>query len=114
MAGTSLINPEWFLKSESLKRGRAPGEKDPFELPPVWLTIDLSVAPDGRVLYTGVGATAQPMSTLAARIADFAKGTTTGKIVVVVNPSPDVPYDDVIAVHEACAAAGIERVGIGK
>jgi biopolymer transport protein ExbD len=114
MAGTSLINPEWFLRTESLKRGRAPGEADPFELSPVWLTVDLSLGPDGQVTYTGLGAASQPIGLFAQRIADFAKGTPTGKISVVVNPAADVPYSAVIAIHESCAAAGIERVGIGK
>lgn len=114
MAGTTLVSPEWFLRTESFKRGRAPGEADPFELPPVWLTIALSLGPDGKSIYTGLGDAPHAIDTFAARIADFAKGTPTGRIIVVVSPASDVPYSDVITIHEACAAAGIERVGIGK
>jgi biopolymer transport protein ExbD len=115
MAGTTFLGQEWFLKSEFLKKGGAAAKAaDPLALPPVWLTIALDVDQStGQTRASGLGAGATDLAGFAKRLADFAAGTETKQIVVVLSPSADVPYKDVVKAHEACAAAGIERVGIG-
>jgi biopolymer transport protein ExbD len=115
MAGTTFIDREWFLRSEALAKGTAPAKPDPMELPPVWLTISLSRDAAGGTVFSGLGADVtlrRPLAELRGQVEQFAKGTDTKKIVVVLTPAKDVSYRDVVAAHEACAAAGIERVGV--
>ncbi|MBC7771686.1 MAG: biopolymer transporter ExbD [Pyrinomonadaceae bacterium] len=117
MAGTTFLGQEWFLKSESFRSTRTPSTPDALDLPPVWLTITLSVGQSGQTLAAGLDADRAKVLDLAAlslRLREFARGTETKKIIVVLVPDPAVPYKDVVAVHEACAAAGIERVGISQ
>lgn len=117
MAGTTFLGQEWFLRSESFRSARVPGRPDALDLPPVWLTISLSVGDGGRTLFAGLDSDRSKRLDLAAfgeRLREFARGTDTAKIIVVLVPDPAVPYKDVVAVHEACAAAGIERVGISQ
>jgi biopolymer transport protein ExbD len=48
----------------------------------------------------------------AVRIAEFARGTNTADIAVLLEPDGLVTYEHVVLAHEACLAAGIERVGV--
>lgn len=117
MAGTTFLGQEWFLKSESFRGTRTPAKPDALDLPPVWLTITLSVGEGGRTVASGLDQDRSKRLDLTAfgeKIQAFARGTDTNKIIVVLVPDPMVPYKDVVAVHEACAAAGIERVGISQ
>jgi len=117
MAGTTFISREWFLRTESFRRGTATTRRDPLELPPVWLTISLKRGEDGNTLFTGLGTdptTGEDIGAFSARLGEFARATDKSKIVVVLAPAPDVPYRDVVAAHEACAAAGIERFGLSQ
>lgn len=113
MAGTTLLGQEWFLRSEVLKRGGAK-EPDPLELPPVWLTISLSVEEGtARTIVRGLGDAALSLEEFAARLREFAEGTEKDKIVVVLTPDSPVAYRDVVRAHEACLQAGVKRVGVG-
>lgn len=113
MAGSAFLGQEWFIKSELLKRGAAAAGKDPLELPPTRLTLQLRRSQGGRAVVTGMGDAALDLDTFAQRVKAFTEGTEKSKIVVIIKPDEaGVTYEEVVRVHEACLAAGIERVGI--
>jgi biopolymer transport protein ExbD len=49
---------------------------------------------------------------LEAKLAEDVKHTTPDNIVVLIEPAPEVPYDDVVKVHEMCARLGIAKAGL--
>lgn len=111
MTGSTLLGPEWFLSTAvpRIREGPAPAA-DPFALPPARFEITLSVDAAGRTVAGGLGlqnvspdALAEPLRTLAADGAD---------LIVLIRPAPDVPYRDVVHVHDLCTLAGVEHVGI--
>jgi biopolymer transport protein ExbD len=113
MAGSTFLGQEWFIQSELLKRGAPAAGKDPLELPPTRLALQLRRAESGRAVVTGMGDAPLDLDTFAQRVKAFAEGTEKSKIVVIIEPrDPGVTYEEVVRVHEACLAAGIERVGV--
>jgi biopolymer transport protein ExbD len=113
MAGTTILGQEWFLRSEVLKRGAGPKPPDPLELPPVWLTISMKVDDRGTTIVAGMGDALLTLDEFDRRLREFTEGTDQDQIVVVLTPSAEVPYKDVVRAHESCARAGVKRVGIG-
>ncbi|MGE3107150.1 MAG: ExbD/TolR family protein [Phycisphaerales bacterium] len=115
MAGTTFISREWFLRSETLMQSATQKPRDPMDLPPVWLTVRLYGEAGGGTTFSGIGVepgVRRPLAEFSGAIAEFSKGTDTKKIVVVLAPEREVAYRDVVAAHEACAASGIDRVGV--
>lgn len=115
MAGTTFVSREWFLRSEAVMKGTAAPGADAMELPPVKLEISLSVDGSGGTVFGGLSVDAgerRPVSELRSRIAEFVKGTDAAHVIVVLVPTKEVAYRDVVGAHEACAAVGIERVGV--
>lgn len=113
MAATAFIGEEWFLRSAiEAKQEHPAAATDAFELPPVRLEIVLD---RGAVetLATGLGVERAPLATLPGRLAAFTRGTAVDQIEVMIRPAPEVPYEDVVRVHEACAAVGIEKIALG-
>lgn len=115
MAGSTFLGQEWFIKSELLRRGSAAAQKDPLELPPTQLNFKVGRDASGRVRVAGMGDTPLDLETFARSIAGFTKDTDLSQIAVIIEPVDDsVTYDDVVRVHEACLAAGIERIGVSE
>lgn len=113
MAGTAFLGQEWFIRSEMLKRGSPTAKQDPLELPPTRLTFQLRRSSSGAAVVTGMGDTPLDLDTFARRIMAFTEGTEKSLIVAIIEPAdPGVTYEEVVRVHEACIAAGIERVGV--
>ena len=73
----------------------------------------LDVDGAGKTVATALDLKRAPVEALVERIKAMPKGTTTGKLEVIVRPVSAVPYRDVVKVHEACYGAGIEKVGLG-
>ena len=111
MAGSTFLGQEWFIKSELLQRGTAAGQKDPLELPPIRLNFRLRRAVDQTVV-TGMGDTPLDIGAFSDRIREFTAGADASQIIVIIEPEAGITYNDVVRVHEACLAAGIERIGV--
>ena len=118
MAGSTFLGQEWFITSEMLKRGTPAAKQDPLQLPPTRLVFTLQRGASGRAIVTGMGDAPLDLETFAQRIKEFTIGTEKSQIVAIIEPrtteAGPVTYDEVVRVHEACIAAGIERVGISE
>jgi hypothetical protein len=67
-----------------------------------------------------MGDTPLDLAGFAERIKAFTAGTDTAQIIVIIEPvsggegGRGVTYEEVVRVHEACVAAGIQRVGVAE
>lgn len=114
MAATTFAGDEFFLSAGLVRQTPAstqPRADDPFALPPVRLTIALSAA-DGRTMATGIGLERATPAELAAALAAFTEGTATDRIVLIISAEPNVPYADVVQMHDAATRLGIEKVAL--
>lgn len=116
MASAAFFGSEWFLRAaippEQSGRGAAAARRDPMELPPVRLTVNLDVS-DGKVIATFLEITKGGLDEVVKRIEAMPAGPETEKLEVLVRATGSVPYRDVIRVHEALERAGIKKVGLG-
>lgn len=110
LAGT-LVGDSRFLKSKSLVAASThPAPSQDFVI-----NVIISRASDGTAVINAGRITTQDPSVLSNELAaDLRKyqaaGTKVGEIQVVLRPSPNVKYKDVIAVFEAACRAGYQRV----
>lgn len=119
MASAAFMGDDWFLRAgvvESPKAGpasasaAAPTPPDPLAQR---LDVLLDRGSSGETLVTAFELVKAPLDSFAARARALPKGGATSKIEIIVKPVAAVPYQDVVRVHEACYAAGIEKVGLG-
>ncbi len=119
MASTSFIGSEWFLRT-AIPKQSAPVERpreqreagDPFTLPPAQFELSLRRGEDGRTIATGPGFGVLALAELDAKLAALARGTGAEDLALVIRADADVPYGDVVRVHDAATAAGIAKVGL--
>lgn len=119
MAATGLAVSERFLRTGlpreagETRAGDTPSPSaDPEKLPPSRALLRLSR--DGRrTLVTGLGMERVGLGDVSQRLQDFAAAGAADSIIVVVSPEGDVPYQDVVIVHDACAKAGVPNVRLG-
>ncbi|MBI1190901.1 MAG: hypothetical protein GC200_09510 [Tepidisphaera sp.] len=110
MASAAFLGPEWFLKSSLPVRAAGPASN---EKPPTRLTFYLAHQGGTQVRIQIDDDAPTPMTmdearnALQSRAASGADG-----LVVLVAPEANVPYDDVVRIHEWCAADGVTKVGI--
>lgn len=108
MASASIVGPQWLLTSALPNRKAAPPA--PGEVTRIEVRLSRSA---GRTLASinnqPPGNPADVPATLAQ-----AAGQDPTKLVVIVKPEGDVPYEDVVRVHEACQRLGIAKVGVAN
>jgi biopolymer transport protein ExbD len=120
MAAMGLAVSERFLRSglpspdRSGDAGRTPSPQitDASILPPSRALLRL-VREGRRTLVTGMGMERAGLGDVSARLQDFAAAGAGESIIVIVSPEGNVPYQDVVIVHDACAKAGIPNVRLG-
>jgi len=112
MASAAILGPEWFLKTSLpvMAAGKPTGEKPPRRLT-IWLTMEGAIVKTMLRMDQGPGK-AVGMAQLAAELRAAVVGAN-GEVIALVEPADDVPYEAVVAAHEACAKAGIVKVGVG-
>lgn len=117
MASAAFLGSEWFLRAaipfEAGRGTSAAKPNDPLELPPVRLEVVMGVDPKGNTVVSFLDLKQVPMDQFLARIAQLPRDEQTRKLEVVIKPTPQVPYRDVVRAHAACDEAGIYKVGIG-
>lgn len=114
MAGTALVAPEMFLTAGlAVEPGDVdqPGPEvaDPFALPPARFTLRLSRV-DGRTVIDGLGLHAGGLDALSDRLEAVAGDES--EVAILIKPTPDVPFADVVAVHDRIERVGAARIGL--
>lgn len=110
MATASVLGPEWYLKS-SLPR-TAPASTTP---PDADKTIQIRLAlriDNGVTAVTSEGLTNASIPAAIEYLRQKRVGTDPKNIIVLITPAAEVPYQDLVALHEACEKLGILKVGI--
>lgn len=120
MASAAFVGDDWFLRAgvvESPKPGQAAAAPAKPQAPPDPLAQRIDVlldrGPAGETLVTAFELVKAPIDAFAARTRALPPGPATTRLEVVVRPVSGVVYQDVVRVHEACHAAGIDKVGLG-
>ena len=116
MAGTAVIAPELFLAAglpadPSMKDAPGPTIRDAFELPAARFMLRLSRR-SGRTVIDGLGLREDRLDALGARLREVVDDGAAGEIAVLIQPDADVPFTDVVAVHDRVASAGVSRIGL--
>ncbi|MGD9692690.1 MAG: ExbD/TolR family protein [Phycisphaerales bacterium] len=67
----------------------------------------------GVTVVSGLGMESAPLAEVDRKLSDFAQAGAGDGLIVIVAPSGDVPYQDVVIVHDSCAKAGLQNVRLG-
>lgn len=118
MAGSTFLGSEWFL-DVGMARGSEPKEaaedRPPIELPPTRMVVRLRRAETGfGTLATGLGVQDATIQEFAARLREFENARATGNMHVVVEPTREASYQDVIRVYDLLQRSGVRQVGLAK
>ncbi len=110
MASTAVMGPEWMLKSALPVKASAaqpPGARDPKRL-----EIAITLSAQGRSVINGPGIKDGDLDALQRNLAEQAKGTDPENLALLVTPAPDIPYADIVRIHEICHGLGITKIGL--
>lgn len=123
MAGSAILGPEWFLgarveEAQTAPRGDRPGEPpedDPFalDLPPTRVRVTLASV-NGATRVEGLNLSNATLDDLAARLRDLRDTGVTPTLEIVVAPSSDTAYQDVIRAYELCAQSGARSASLAR
>lgn len=75
--------------------------------------LRLTVGPSGRTVVNGLGLANVSIADVAQRLDTLVKAGFDSSVIVVVAPARNVPYQDVVLVHDAAARAGISNIRLG-
>jgi biopolymer transport protein ExbD len=106
MASTAFLGPEWFLKTYLPTRGSAATADQSKRM-----QVELKAGLEGAVVTLN-GEGGLSIGGLEARLAEELRRTPAADIVVPIEASADVAYEDVVRVHEVCQRLGIGKVGL--
>lgn len=120
MATTVIVGEEWFLgagltgaREAGAAGGEAQTRADPFEMPPARFTLRLRAGAAGTVVQgLGEAVVVGPPAAMDAWTEASLGGLDASSLVVVIAPAPDVPYEDVVAVHDALVRAQVEQIAL--
>lgn len=111
MATASVLGPEWYLKS-SIPHTAPAGTITPDQNKIEQIRLSLSVRDRTHTVVTGGGLTRATLPAAFEMLRQKRVGTDPNNLVVLLAPDPDVPYQDLVALHETCERLGIGKVGI--
>ncbi|HYE63733.1 MAG TPA: biopolymer transporter ExbD [Phycisphaerales bacterium] len=109
MASTAFLGPEWFLKSYLPTRSAA---AQPTAAEPTRLRLTLTRSANGVTQIAINDATPITVNQIESALSAEATRVGPENLVVPVEVSPDVAYEDVVRVHEICDRLGIRKVGL--
>lgn len=130
MASAAILGPDWFLKAALPRQAAGPVDEDTMTRVRLTLrAVDGVTRVDSSIRRPGAGGAAsadggiRELSGAAATDvgawlrellagAGSAGAVKVESLVIVIDPAADVPYADVVAVHEACQAAGVTKIAL--
>jgi len=75
--------------------------------------LRLTIGANGRTVVNGMGLTNVGIADAAQRLEDLVRAGFDSSVIVVVAPARDVPYQDVVLIHDAASRAGITNIRLG-
>ncbi|MFG0283155.1 MAG: ExbD/TolR family protein [Phycisphaerales bacterium JB039] len=117
MATTVIVGEEWFLGAGvSLPAAAAgaarPERTDPFQTPAPRFVLHMRRGADGRTVISGIGDDIAGAATMDDWVRAALGGLDNESLVILIDPEPDVPYEDVVALHDALTRAGVGRIAL--
>lgn len=110
MASAAMLGPEWFLKAALPVTVKGTPNR-----PPVRLSLRLAPGSEGSA-HAHISIDGDPERDLpldqARSFLEMQHKAAGERLLVLITPDPAVNYDDVVRVHEWCAAIGIGQVGL--
>ena len=124
MAGSSILGPEWFIgarvdEEQAQPEGNQPSDAppdDPFalDLPPTRVRLELSRDASGATRVTGLNLLGATLDELARRLEELRAGGVASTLEIVVQPSADTAYQDVIRAYELCVQASPRSASLAR
>ncbi len=120
MASAAFVGPEWFLRSLIARPAPAtpssgsptPGAgADPLKLAALQVRVALSVDDGGTTRASILDRVNVSVDEAIARLRELVAGVSKDDVEVLVRAAAQVPYSDVVRVHEAAGELGV-RVGV--
>ncbi len=121
MASAAFVGPEWFLRAlvpiaQPAPKPEGAGEDQPRPAAVV-IRHELSLRVEGgATLVSGPGLAdatlAAAEASLAELVKDIPREQLADRLELLLRPAPEVPYQDVVRLHEAAQRLGIVRVGL--
>ena len=114
MASAVFLGPEWFLRTAIpiVTPGAAAPSNPEKKTLRIRLTKPESADAGSAALASIDGGEPMPLAQIEAMIADEVRSRSAANLTIVVVPTPDAPYESVVAVHEFCQRLGVTRIGI--
>lgn len=111
MASTAVMGPEWMLRTALPVRRAVATPADPSR-EEVRLDVSVRVVPGGRVVIDGAGIEGGDARSLAEAIEQVVRRVGPENVTLLVTPEADVPYDDLVRIHEVCHALKVTKIGL--
>jgi len=71
------------------------------------------IGSSGQTVATGLGLSGASLGEAVSRLEALARDVDPEQAIVLIEPAPEVPYQDVVTLHDACEGAGLKKVGLG-
>ncbi len=124
MAGSSLLGPEWFLgakveeeppqaQGNTLDQQQAPDDPFQLDLPPTRVRVALTSG-SGGTRVNGMNLTDASIEELVTRLDQVRESGAAPTLEIIVQPSSDTPYQDVIRVYELCVGVGPRSASLAR
>jgi len=110
MASAVVLGPEFFVQARLPKSGAVRRDAAP---PPTRLTIRVE-RESGRALVRVNDAAAADIAAARGAIIEALGTTSPADAVVVMLPSDDAPYEEVVRLHALCKELGLTRIALGE
>ncbi|MGP1309908.1 MAG: ExbD/TolR family protein [Phycisphaerales bacterium] len=122
MGAMGLAAAEQYLgtgapPADASEQGRSAASSDstpaPANATPASRAILRMTVQSGRTVVNGMGLANVSIAEIADRLDTLVKAGFDASVIVVVAPARDVPYQDVVLVHDAAGRAGITNIRLG-
>ena len=122
MASAAFLGSDWFLKAGVIAESAPGAAGSPAAPPPDFkpdpltqrVDVRLDLDAQGHTVATALDLVKAPLEKLVERVKAMPPGDSTTRLEMIIRPAAQVPYKDVVKLHEACYAVGIAKVGLGS
>ena len=106
MASAAIVGPQWLLTTALPNKKAAPANEV--------TRVEVRLTREANQTHAAVNDQAPADVASATEAIAKIAAADPSRLVVIVKPQGDVPYEDVVRIHETCQRLGIARVGVAK